>query len=160
MSELDYVLDLFFDQARKLFFPENWLNLDLKFSKSEIFSLLLIDKRKEITMTDLAEYLNSPMSTANGIVNRLVNKDYVVRERSEADRRIVVLRLTETGSEFICGVKEFISGYLKIIIDDLTAEEKDFLMKIVFRVINNLKNHFDDHSAPIEDNQIKNIEIE
>ena len=161
MSELDKIADIFFDQIKNLFFPGNWLNLDLKFSKSEIFSMLLLDKRKEITMTDLAGFLNSPMSTANGIINRLVEKGYVVRERSEEDRRIVVLHLTPSGEEFIESLKELVSGYLKVVIDDLSEEEKQFLIKIAMRTMDNLRNKFNNCEAVSSpDQQIKNIEIE
>ena len=43
----------------------------MKLSKTEIFSILYLDKRKEITMTELVEYINVPMSTATGIVTDL-----------------------------------------------------------------------------------------
>jgi len=161
MLEIDDIVDLVIENVKKLFFPEEWINLDLKFSKSEIFALLFLDKRHEVTMTELVEYINSPMSTATGIVDRLVRNGYVKRDRSETDRRIVILKLTEEGNRFIKNLKDIISQYLDMVLNDLTEEEKEFLAHIVIKIVNNLQRKFDDNK--VEDkamNAIKKINIE
>ena len=48
-------------------------------------------------MTDLADALGVPLSTATHTVDRLVKKGVVARDRSEQDRRVVQLELTEQG---------------------------------------------------------------
>lgn len=159
MRELDLLIDVFLENLKKLLYPEQWIQFDLKFSKSEIFAMLLIHKKGEITMTELAEYLNSPMSTANGIIERLVKKGYVIRDRSDFDRRIVVLSLTEAGSDLINGFKELVSKYLDIILEELSDEEKQFMIRIIFKVIQSAQNKFDRSSKP-EEKKVKNIEIE
>jgi DNA-binding MarR family transcriptional regulator len=155
----DEIIDLLFENVKHLFFPEDWFQLDLKFSKSEIFSLLLIDKRQEITMTELSEYIHSPMSTSNGIVERLLKKGCVLRGRSESDRRIVVLRLTEEGARFISGFRELISGYLKMALEELSAEEVETLIGIVMKIIRGLRNRTDAGQTPVE-RPVRNIAIE
>ncbi|MBC7958374.1 MAG: MarR family transcriptional regulator [Vallitaleaceae bacterium] len=135
MFDIENAVELFIENIKKLFFPEEWIKLDLKFSKFEIFAMVLLDKKKEITMTELVEYINSPMSTATGIVDRLVKSGYVIRDRSETDRRIVMLRLTEEGSKLIKGLKDLIGKYLNMVLEDLTEEEKQFLIKIIFKAI-------------------------
>jgi DNA-binding MarR family transcriptional regulator len=161
MLDFNDISELLFDNIKKIFFPNEWLKLDLKFSKSEIFAMFLIDKRYEITMTELAEYIDSPMSTATGIVDRLVKSGYIIRERSEEDRRIVVLQLTQEGSQLISRIKELISGYLNVIVEDLTEEEKQFLTGIVFKIIHSLETGFN-KELPDEQNKddIKKIDIE
>ncbi|MDF2889928.1 MAG: winged helix DNA-binding protein [Clostridia bacterium] len=161
MFDLDHIVDLFIENMKKLFFPEDWIDLDMKFSKFELFTLLFLDKRKEITMTELVEYINSPMSTATGIVDRLVKNGYVTRERSETDRRIVMLRPTEEGTQLIKKLKELISGYLSIVLEDLTEDEKQSMTHIVFKIMNSLQTKLN-HTAPTEQrkNNIRKIEIE
>ncbi len=139
MLDINRFLDFIFDDLKKIFFPEEWIDVDLKFSKAEIFSLLLIDKRHEITMSELAEYIHSPLSTATGIADRLTKSGYIIRERSEADRRIVVLRLSHEGSQWIVHLKEWLSGYLRVIVQDLTEEELQLLMAIILKMIRNLE---------------------
>ena len=129
------ILELFFDNIKSLFFPELWLQLDLKFSKSELVSMLLIDMRHEITMTELADDINAPMSTANGVIERLVKKGYVVRDRSDADRRIVVVRLTGDGEALISGIKDMIAGYIGTALGALSEAETSTLISIVMKLV-------------------------
>lgn len=159
MIEPENIIDLFFDNIKHLFFPENWLQIDMKFSKFEIFSMLLIDKQQEITMTELSDYINTPMSTANGIIERLVNKGYVIRDRSDSDRRIVVLRLTEAGSHLIGGLKELISGYLKMAMEALSEEEIQTLVDIIIKIVRSLQGRMNTEPKPA-DKEIRKISIE
>ena len=48
-------------------------------------------------MRELAGHLHSAVSTVTGIVDKLVQKDLVRRERVDDDRRIVRVELSETG---------------------------------------------------------------
>lgn len=161
MFDLDNIVDLLIDNIKKLFFPNEWINMDLKFSKTELFAMLLLDRNKEVTMTELVEYINSPMSTATGIVDRLVKNGYLSRNRSETDRRIVVLKLTESGAQIIKDLKTLISKYLKLIVDDLTEEEKQFLMGIVFKIMNKLQTEMTANISSDKDKAtIKKIDIE
>ncbi len=159
--DFDNIMDLFIDNMKTLFFPEKWIELDLKFSKSELFTMLYLDKRKASTMTELVEYINTPMSTATGIVDRLVKKGYVIRDRSEADRRIVILMLTEEGMQLISSLKDIISGYLHMISDDLSEEERQFLTRIALKIMHNLQaNSYKPSNADKEQENIKKIDIE
>ncbi|WP_366924634.1 MarR family transcriptional regulator [Metallumcola ferriviriculae] len=161
MTGLEDLLNLFIENAKKLFFPEEWVKLDLNFSKSEIFTMLLLDKREEITMTELVSNINSPMSTATGLIDRLVKKGYVQRDRSETDRRLVVLTLTEEGSQLIKRLKEMISEYINMIVDDLTEEEVQFLTRIILKIMQNLQTTLDNTKTKVQaEEDIKNIDIE
>ena len=161
MFDLDQILNLFFDNIKKVFFPEEWINLDLKFSKSELFTLLLLEKRKEITMTELAEYINSPMSTTTGIVDRLVKNGFIERGRSDFDRRIVVLKLKEKGSELLNHFKETINMYFVKAMKNLTDEEKKFMINIVLKMMHNLQESTNQDLTMEQNNsELKKINIE
>lgn len=161
MLDFDNILDLFIENVKRLFFPEEWIELDQRFSKSELFTLLVLDKRKEITMSELVEYINTPMSTATGIADRLVKNGYVERERSETDRRVVVLRLTDEGVQLLNRLKDMIYGYLSMLIEDLTEEEKQFMIRIVIKIMNGLQSKLDVKTAgDPEEDAIKSIHIE
>lgn len=161
MFDLDSIVDLLIENIKKLFFPEEWIELDMKFSKFELFTMLFLDKRKEITMTELVDYINSPMSTATGIVDRLVKNGYVNRERSETDRRVVILRLTEVGSQLIKKLKDMISEYLSMVLDDLTEEEKKFMTGIALKVMNKFQAKLSRTTLDVQNNNdIRKIEIE
>lgn len=160
MTDLNEVIDLFFDNIKHLFFPESWLQIDLKFSKSEIFAMLLIEKKHEITMTELSEYINAPMSTANGLVERLFKKGYVIRDRSDLDRRIVVLRLTEEGAQLLANIKGIVSSYLKMALEDLSQEEIQFLADIAIKIIHSLQKKISTEPASSAETKIRKIDIQ
>lgn len=161
MFDLENTVELFIENVKKLFFPEEWFDLDLKFSKFELFAMLLLDKNKEITMTELVEYINSPMSTATGIIDRLVKNGYVLRERSETDRRVVMIRLTENGTKLIRSLKDVIGKYLNMVIEDLTDEEKQLLTKLIFKIINSFQTKLNaERPEPQGEARIKKIDIE
>ena len=161
MFDYNEISDMLFENLKKVFFPEEWLRLDMKFSKSEIFAMLLIDRRKEITMTELAEYIHSPMSTATGIIDRLVKSGYIKRDRSEQDRRIVVLGLGEKGFQEITKLKKLISVYLGKVAEGLTQEEIQVLTRIISKVIHILNTEFTDELPKTPDEKtVRKIEIE
>ena len=133
--DFGYVWDLLFDNIKKFVFPEEWLKVDLAFSKQEVFALILLERRGEIIMSDIAGYVNVSMSTATGIVDRLVKNGYVERNRGDSDRRVVMIRLTEKGKSFADQIKNLGTRYFERISDALTEEERAFLFRIFSKVM-------------------------
>lgn len=161
MSASDEFLQFITDNLKNLFFPEEWIELDLKLSKTELFSLLYLSRKEQTTMTELADAIGVPMSTATGLVDRLVRQRYVKRDRREEDRRIVVLVLTEEGQTLIDNFKQVISEYLSFIIDDLSAEEQKFLLRIILKVFKKLQHRKEtNQDEEVEHTKIKRIKIE
>lgn len=160
--DINSLYNLFFENIKKLFYPEEWIKLDLSFSKSEIFTMLLVDRHGEIIMSQIAEEIHIPMSTATGMVERLVKLGYLSRERSEQDRRIVVIKLTDKGTALMNQLKEMISQYLHRISESLTKEEIDLLSKIFMKVIHIINDVGEEQkiSEIKEEGKIKKIEIE
>ncbi|SET17566.1 DNA-binding transcriptional regulator, MarR family [Natronincola peptidivorans] len=160
---INNLYDFFFQHLKKVFYPEEWIKLDWNFSKTEIFTMLLVERHGEIIMSQIAEHIHLPMSTASGLVERLVKNGYLKRERSESDRRIVVIKLTDKGKALVAELKDMIFHYIEKIGESLTKEEVEVLGKVftkaieVINDINKEKDHSDDGK---ESNSIKKIEIE
>ena len=98
--EVSYFEDMIFkfiDEFKILFFPEQWANVFLECSKNEILALLIIYRKQSVNMTEVAEYINAPLNTATGVINRLEKKKLVQRMRDSEDKRIVKISLTEEG---------------------------------------------------------------
>lgn len=68
-------------------------------SKREFVLVVLVGKNGEMIMREIADHLSIPMSTATGIVDKLVEKDYLQRNHSSEDRRIVKVDLSSAGKE-------------------------------------------------------------
>jgi MarR family transcriptional regulator, organic hydroperoxide resistance regulator len=127
--------DLVFDSIKKVVFPEEWLKLDLALSKQEVFALMLLSRRGEIIMSEIASYVNVPMSTATGIVDRLVKNGFLERNRSDSDRRVVMIKLTDKGKALAGQIKNLGTRYFEMISDALTGEERAFLFKIMTKIM-------------------------
>jgi nitronate monooxygenase len=54
-----------------------------------------------MTMSRLADLLGVSLSNASGLIDRLEERGYVERTRVPEDRRIVMVRITTTGSRLI-----------------------------------------------------------
>ena len=61
-------------------------------------------KGSECSMSELAERIQQSSATMTGIVDRLVEKGWVTRRRSEEDRRAVFVSLTTEGIDILSRV--------------------------------------------------------
>ena len=154
------IFNFIMDNAKKILYPEEWIKLDLQLSKSELFSMMIIDRHGEIIMSQIADYIQVPMSTATSIVDRLVKKGLAKRGRSETDRRIVVISLSDKGSEIISRLKEQILKYINLIDSTLTNEEKQLLMQIYSKVIAVWNNENTVNEQEETANEVRRIDID
>lgn len=133
------MIDFAFNNLKQLIFPEEWLAIDRQVTKFELLTLILIDRHGQIIMSQMSDFLSVPMSTATGIMDRLVKKGLVQRTRDESDRRTVVITLTEEGQRLINQIKNRLSGYIRKISDVLTAEERQLLLGIITKIVSALQ---------------------
>jgi DNA-binding MarR family transcriptional regulator len=145
----------YIDQLKFLFFPDQWSNAFLDYSKNEILALLLLYRKKTVNMTEIAEYINAPLNTATGVVARLEKKLMVERLRDSEDRRIVNILLTEKAEAFIYEEKKLMEYYFTEVYQALTDEERTATISIVNKVISVLKQ--DKSKGSQEGNTVKKI---
>lgn len=143
------IYDFFLENIQKIVVPDELIKLELSLSRFELVALLLADRKGEMTMTGLAQGLSVPMSTATGIVDRLVKKGYLKRDRSEEDRRIVTVDLTDIGTEMVKGVQAHFHDFLNRIRCLLTEEELETALKIMQKVITGLGRRDETDKKPI-----------
>lgn len=71
--------------------------LGQEFSFSQTMVLITLLNMRQTSMNKLAEVLGISKANASGLVDRLVKKRLVARDRSAADRRVVLVQLTPAG---------------------------------------------------------------
>lgn len=76
------------------------MTLDVELSYPQILVMYVLLETGPATMTQVADWLKISHSVATRTVDRLVEKGIVERERGEADRRIVMVKLSPEGSEY------------------------------------------------------------
>jgi DNA-binding MarR family transcriptional regulator len=72
---------------------------DIELSPQDGRALVTLSTRDRVTMTDLAELLSTPLSTATRMVERLIHKGLAIRSRIEDDRRVVHVELSAEGKK-------------------------------------------------------------
>lgn len=70
-------------------------------SSTHLNVLLALEAEGPLTMGRLAEHLSLALPSATGIVTRMEDHALVSRDRDAADRRLVLVRLTERGRQLI-----------------------------------------------------------
>lgn len=135
INKIEKIIFDHIDEFKVLFFPEQWSDIFLDFSKNEILALLLLYRKKNANMTEIAEYIIAPLNTATGVIARLEKKLMVQRIRSTQDRRIVLITLTDAASTLIEKEKDMITKYLIKIYGKLTPEEISSALSIYNKVL-------------------------
>ncbi len=87
------------------------------------------------TMSELAVKIRLTVSSATLIVDRLVEKGLIARERSEEDRRVVRVALTGEGAALYRVVEDTILGLGRAMLSVLEEAEQDELLAL-YRKIN------------------------
>jgi DNA-binding MarR family transcriptional regulator len=121
----------FIDQCKLLFFPEQWNNTFLDYSKNEVFALLLVYRRGHVNMTEIAQYLGVPLNTATGIVSRLEKRGVIRRERDLIDKRVVTIAICEDGKEFLTSQFKLMEHYYTLLMNSLSEDEKLIFIKLI-----------------------------
>jgi DNA-binding MarR family transcriptional regulator len=108
--------------------PRELLTLDVTMAQLKIMIMLFINGPAR--MSDIAAGLEVTLPTATSLADRLVEKNYVMRENLADDRRVVLCRLSEAGQKAIGGIWE--SGRIR---SKELLEEMDTTKLLMFEEI-------------------------
>ena len=111
-------------------------------SITEIHTIEAIGMYKSRTMSEIAQDLNITVGTLTIAINNLVRKGYAVRERSEKDRRVVMVGLTRKGKLAYRVHEKFHSDMVKYTIEGLNEEEEKVLINSLDKLSNFLKQKY------------------
>ncbi|MCM1569656.1 MAG: MarR family transcriptional regulator [Roseburia sp.] len=95
-----------------------------------------IDIREPKNMSSVARALSVTTGTLTISVNGLVKKGYVERKRSEEDRRVVLVSLTEKGRKAYAQHQKFHQQMVGAVVEGLTAREQEILEKALQNLLN------------------------
>ena len=87
------------------------------------YVLKYIHKRKMTTASELAELLNVNKSAITALINRLEEKELIVRKRLAEDRRIVHLSLSERGHALFDQCEQKINVLVTKLINKFNEDE-------------------------------------
>lgn len=101
----------------------------------QIIILMSIYEEKQASVGKLAEQMQVSGPTVTGLVDRLVDSNFVIRQRDKNDRRRVVVTLTEKGQNTVRKFQRGIQRRWEEILKHFTPEERESYLKIVRKII-------------------------
>lgn len=105
---------------------------DITNNDMHVMEAIGIDESKN--MSAIARELSVTVGTLTIAINSLVKKGYVERERSRVDRRVVYISLSEKGREAYEHHAEFHKAMIDGIIESMSQEEMEVLIKTVAKL--------------------------
>ena len=86
-------------------------------------------------MTSVAKTLEVTTGTLTIAVNSLVKKGYVDRVRSEEDRRVVLVSLSDKGKKAYLHHRKFHEDMIEAVVSEMSEEEQQILEKALIKLI-------------------------
>lgn len=108
--------------------PQEILHVDISFP--EICVLGQLSSSQEPTMSELGKSISMDLSTLTRTVDKLVEKEFVVRKSDPEDRRMVRVAITVEGRKIISRFEEQRKKKIESMLTEMTSEERSNLLSI------------------------------
>ena len=108
-------------------------------SREEIRALIFLRASGRTIMRDFARELGVPLSTATHTIDRLVSKGLVIRIRSEQDRRVVQVEMSEVGKAFQTALRARHEVMARSWLAPLSPEERQTLLELMAKITEGAK---------------------
>jgi len=113
-------------------FVETFSHLEL--TQKQVSVLWMVNGRAGLSQIELGQHLRMDRATTMNIVNRLQEREYLRRERSETDGRKQALFLTLAGIQALAAAKVAIAEHEKWLKARFSPEEVDKLVEMLTRI--------------------------
>ncbi len=120
-----------------LLINKNGVNLGIngeKLSFLDIYVIAEIGDCKEKSMYNLIKDMEIDRNDITLIINRMIALGYITKEKSERDRRVYILKLTEDGNHLYNKILEEENKLLDFILKDITLNEEKAVLKFLSKI--------------------------
>lgn len=139
-------MDEAFRQLRRLIHAE-WNRFNVKgLGMTDAKMVLLLSEHGPQKASVMAELLQITSGAVTGIADRLINFGYIDRERSEEDRRIVLLTITDEGRQLVDGIMRVREDLMLRLYEGFSLEDMDITVSMFTRMSENLERKREDSS--------------
>ncbi len=103
-------------------------------SPPQMHLMMQVKKSGEATISEIAEMLNVSTPSASTMVDRLVEKKSLIRERSKIDRRVVTVRLSKQALTHLEIIEQAMIEAFMAIIEKVGPELADNWCDVITRI--------------------------
>ena len=104
---------------------------------SELHVVEMVNKYNNKPMTIIARKLNVTVGSLITCVNRLIQKDYLIRTRDEMDHRVILLSVTPKAKKVLKVHDKFHSDILNMVLEGVTLQQATKVMTQFATVLDN-----------------------
>ena len=108
-------------------------------TKTQSLILFARSGGRSLNMSQLSSYLASSKEQATRAVSPLVKDEYVTRFRSNENRKMVYVKLTEKGNQLILQEKVLVKEYLSKRFESLSKEDQELFHQSLSNILTILK---------------------
>ncbi len=117
-----------------------------KYTLSEILVLMEL-LEGEISMLDLIKSVEMDRGLISTSLTRLTNAGWMTKNRSEKDRRVFLLKLTDEGHGVATKVKAQFKDTIGLVLKDMTINEQKAVLKFLSKLNQTTVDKYDPNSA-------------
>lgn len=159
IQDFEKIIFEYLDRVKTLISPRTWENILLDCSKNEVFVMLLLYRRGEVNMTQVSDYLDVPLNTVTGIVDRMEKRGLLERRRSAEDKRVVTIQMTGQGMTCIKDILDQVFRYGQSVLNRLTPQELQTGIQLIDKVLEGLDEEYG-KEKPEPEKKLRRITIE
>ncbi len=126
-AEVRKIIETFPLFLRKMMHDFPFQETDFELNKTQQKALHFVGFHEKAHMGEICRHMNMEKGSFTSVVDSLIDKGLVRRDRDGDDRRKINLLLTDTGKQFVADFEKKMSKHLKNKLDRLsTADRKKF----------------------------------
>ncbi|ASQ90760.1 MarR family transcriptional regulator [Prosthecochloris sp. GSB1] len=104
----------------------------------QVHCLQVLAKKGKLSLSALAGEINLSLSTVNGIIDRLVARNFVNRTRSVQDQRKVTLEVTDAGLDLLATVPELMRDIFARAFVSLSSDDRSSMTELLEKLANHI----------------------
>ncbi|MGQ8871642.1 MarR family winged helix-turn-helix transcriptional regulator [Paenibacillus amylolyticus] len=143
LANVDQLMEAFFRYKNKVLDQQQKSETNCRLNPTKIHILGMILREKRCMAVDVARQLSLSSGATTIVLNQLESENLIQRERSEEDRRIVWLSLTEEGEQLTRTLNANRGRMTWELLQALTEEEQQLMLgmlkKIEMKLLEDMK---------------------
>lgn len=108
---------------------------------TQCHAIVEIGRREKISLVDLADLLGVDKSTMSRTVNNLVEADLAARELDAANRRYVIIQLTDNGRSVFQNIEKSMETYYKNVFGVIPENRRNQVLESLQLLTDAVKNN-------------------
>ncbi len=105
--------------------------IEMDLSLQEHYIIEILGRNEKMTISNLAEKVSAPLTTISSTLDRLYEQNYVERERSQEDRRVVEVSLSKKGQKCFDVHQEETEELIDQFLSQLSEDDKVEMQRIL-----------------------------